>query len=123
MKVWHLSRIYITVPVSNIVPSMNDVIINQIFIAIRRQRRDVQLIAHAGENKAESNPGSGHTVRSSYKTALIWFCQNCHPSNSVDKFIRLQSSAKETINVEIYLLYMIYMSLMKNVFIFSRPCS
>jgi len=40
----HLPEYYITIPVSNIVTSLNDVTINQIFIAFRRERRDVQLI-------------------------------------------------------------------------------
>lgn len=48
----HLPVYYITIRVTNIVLSVNDVIINQIFIAFRRERRDVQLIGHAGENKA-----------------------------------------------------------------------
>jgi hypothetical protein len=122
----HLPEYCVTIPVSNIVPSSNDVITNQIFIAFRRERRDVQVIREMdmqGKNKAAWNRDSDHPVRSLYKAALIWFCQNYRPSNSVDKLIWLQYSAKEAINVEIYLLCMTYTSLTNNVFIFSRPCS
>ena len=54
----HLPEYCITIPVSNIVPSSNDFITNQIFTAFRRERRDVQVIRELdtqGKNEAAWN--------------------------------------------------------------------